>query len=81
MSTRDSRATQTPSPARCRRAWPWMAAIACALVGWYLWRAASLWYARPVIAFDLVDFLEEQQPKPGPEGSAFPVYLEAFDGN
>ena len=81
MSTRDSRATQTPPPARRRRAWPWMAAIACALVGWYLWRAASLWYARPVIAFDLVDFLEEQQPKPGPEGSAFPVYIEAFDGN
>jgi hypothetical protein len=80
MSSRDSGAMSTPLPTRHRRVWPWMAAIACALVGWYLWRAASLWFARPVIAFDLVDEINARQPKPGPEGSAFPVYAEAFAG-
>jgi hypothetical protein len=78
MTARDARTAPTPSPARRRRVWPWMVAVACALVGWYLWHATSLWYTRPVLAFDLVDFINERQPKPGPEGSAFPIYREAF---
>jgi hypothetical protein len=78
MTAHDARTAPTQPPARRRRAWPWMAAIACALVGWYLWRAASLWYARPVIALDFVKTINERQPQPGPEGSAFVIYREAF---
>lgn len=81
MTTHDARNPMTPPPTRVRRVWPWVVAIGCALVGWYLWRATSLWHARPVIAFDFVDFLNEQQPKPGPEGSAFPIYVEAVEGD
>jgi hypothetical protein len=78
MTAHDARMAPTQSPARRRRVWPWVVAIACVVVGWYLWRATSLWYTRPVIAFDLVEFINERKPKPGPEGSAFPIYREAF---
>ena len=78
MTARDARTAPTPSPARRRRVWPWVVAIACALFGWYLWRATSLWYTRPVLAFDLVETINERQPKPGSEGSAFPIYREAL---
>ena len=78
MTAHDARTAPTQSPARRRRVWPWVVAIVCVIVGWYLWRATSLWYTQPVIALDLVKTINDRQPKPGPEGSALVIYQEAF---